>query len=171
MNQHYCFQCGTVLEVRHMDHREREVCPACGWVYYPQLKVGAAVIIEAENKLLLLQRNHEPWKGSWMLPAGYVEADEDPMDAARREVFEELGLTVEIKGLYKTWYATNDPRGKIVSFFYFAEIVSGEMHLNEEIRAAEYFSWRDIPSYLTKSAHDLVIAEWQAAAKQKESRS
>ena len=97
---HYCFQCGTQLELRIRDNREREICPACDWVYYAQLKVGAAVLIEQDGKLLLLKRNHEPWKGTWMVPAGYVEADEDPKDAAVREVLEETGLEVEIGDLY-----------------------------------------------------------------------
>ena len=165
---HYCFQCGHVLEVRHMDHKDREVCPACGWIHYAHLKVGAAMIVEENNRLLLLQRNHEPWKGSWMLPAGYVEADEDPMDAARREVFEEANLIVDDVKFVKAYYFSDDPRGNGVSFVYKAGAVSGEMRINDEASAARYFSWNDIPSYLTKGGHDQVIAEWQEQAQQRE---
>ena len=46
---HYCFQCGTQLELQLRDNREREVCRACDWVYYAQLKVGAAVLIEQDT--------------------------------------------------------------------------------------------------------------------------
>jgi 8-oxo-dGTP pyrophosphatase MutT (NUDIX family) len=38
---------------------------------------------------LLLERTHEPFKGRWNLPAGYVEADESPVQAALRETCEE----------------------------------------------------------------------------------
>jgi len=164
---HYCFQCGTVLETRFLDHREREVCPACDWVYYAQLKVGAAVIIEKDNKLLLLQRAHEPWVGSWMIPAGYVEADEDPKDAAIREVREETGLEVELSDLIKTYYFTDDPRGNGISFVYKATKVSGTMQINSEATNAQYFAPDEIPVYLTLGGHDTMIADWCANVKQK----
>jgi hypothetical protein len=38
----------------------------------------------ADGRLLLLQRSRDPWRGAWNLPAGYVEADEDPARAAGR---------------------------------------------------------------------------------------
>ncbi len=168
---HYCFQCGTQLELRFIDNREREVCPACGWVYYAQLKVGAAVIIEQDNKLLLLQRAHEPWVGSWMIPAGYVEANEDPKDAAKREVFEETGLEVELSELVKTYYFADDPRGNGISFIYRATKVSGEMQINSEAISAQYFAPDEIPEYLTLGGHNKMITEWCLNAKQKETSS
>jgi len=168
---HYCYRCGNELEVQFMDHREREVCPNCGWVYYVQLKVGAAVIIEQDNKLLLLKRAHEPWLGSWMIPAGYVEADEDPKDAAKREVFEEAGLDVELGDLVKTYYFDDDPRGNGVAFVYGAKNVSGEISLNGEATDARYFAHDEIPSFLTKGGHDRIIAEWRVQAQQRETAS
>jgi len=164
---HYCFQCGTQLELQLRDNREREVCSACGWVYYAQLKVGAAVIIEQDNKLLLLQRAHEPWVGSWMIPAGYVEADEDPRDAAMREVREETGLEVELGELFHVYYFADDPRGNGVAFMYKAEKISGEIKINGESSSAKYFQWHEIPSDLTKGGHDKMIMEWQRKAQQK----
>ena len=165
---HYCYHCGSELVPRFLDHRAREVCSACGWVHYAQLKVGAAVIIEQNNKLLLLQRAHEPWVGSWMIPAGYVEADEDPRDAAIREVLEETGLRVELGDLVKTYYFADDPRGNGVAFVYKAIKVSGEISINGEATFAQYFSHDEIPSYLTKGGHDKIIAEWRLKSQQKE---
>ncbi len=170
MTTHYCFQCGHELESCQIDYRDREVCPACNWVHYVQLKVGAAMLIERENQLLLLQRNHEPWKGSWMLPAGYVEADEDPKDAVHREVFEETGLTIESSEFSHVYYFSDDPRGNGVAFVYKANSFSGEIKLNEESNAARYFVWNEIPSYLTKGGHDQIIAEWQNLARLRDSQ-
>jgi ADP-ribose pyrophosphatase YjhB (NUDIX family) len=103
-----------------------------------------------------------------MLPAGYVEADEDPLDAAKREIFEEANLIVDDVRFVKVYYFSDDPRGNGVSFVYKARVVSGEMRINDEASAARYFSWKDIPSYLTKGGHDQVIAEWQEQAQQRE---
>ena len=168
---HYCYQCGQELEIRWMDHREREVCPACGWVYYAQLKVGAAALVEKDGKLLLLQRSYEPWQGSWMVPAGYVEADEDPKDAAVREVREETGLDVELGDLLDVYYFDDDPRGNGVAFVYRAEQIHGELRINAESRAAEFFHWHEIPSDLSKGGHDKMIRKWSHQAQQKESHS
>jgi len=165
---HYCFQCGTQLEIRMRDNREREICPACDWVYYAQLKVGAAVLIEQDGKLLLLKRNHEPWTGTWMVPAGYVEVDEDPKDAAIREVREETGLEVEIGELHNVYYFDDDPRGNGVSFVYKAEKVSGEISLNSESTEARFFRWDEIPPELTFGGHDKMIRSWRDQMQQSE---
>jgi len=166
---HYCFQCGSKLEVRHMDHRDREVCPACDWVYYAQLKVDAAVLIEQDGRLLLLRRNYEPWTGTWMMPAGYVEADEDPRNAAIREVYEETGLEVVLGELLDVYYFDDDPRGNGVTFVYLAEKISGEIRINGESSIARYFHWREIPAELSKGAHDKMIMAWRTKAQQRES--
>ena len=160
---HYCYQCGRELEVRLLDHRERETCPKCGWVHYLQLKVGAAVIIEQDGKLLLLQRAHEPWVGSWMIVAGYVEADEDPKNAAVREAREETGLVVEIGDLFKTYYFDDDPRGNGIVFVYKATKVSGALQLNDEATDARYFTSDEIPEYITKAGQDKIINAWREA--------
>lgn len=162
---HYCYQCGTELVLQFIDHREREVCPKCSWVHYAQLKVGAAVIIENDdNELLLLQRVHEPWRGSWMIPAGYVEVDEDPKDAARREVFEETGLRVELDDLLTAYYFDDDPRGNGVAFVYKATKITGELHINDEASDAQFYAADEIPAYLTKGGHDRIIGKWQIQA-------
>ena len=145
-----------------MDNREREICPACDWVYYAQLKVGAAVLIEQDGRLLLLRRNHEPWKGTWMVPAGYVEADENPRIAAVREVREETGLEVVVGDLHQVFYFDDDPRGNGVSFVYKAEEIFGEINLNNESTEARFFRWNEIPSELTLGGHNKMIAEWCA---------
>lgn len=168
MTTHYCFQCGTKLDSRFIENREREICPACGWIYYAQLKVGAAVLIEDGGKLLLLQRSYEPWKGTWMVPAGYVEADEDPVDAAIREVREETGLVVELGALFHVYYFDDDPRGNGVAFVYKAEKISGNMKINGESIDAKYFRWDEVPSALSKGGHDKMILEWKRQAQQKE---
>lgn len=94
----FCSECGALLEVRELEHRPRVCCPQCGRVYYAQLKVGAGAWIEREGRLLLLRRAREPFKHCWNLPAGYVEADESPVQGVLREVREETGLQVVVEG-------------------------------------------------------------------------
>ncbi len=69
-----------------------EIAPAG---FTPQVEV-AACYLEINNKLLLLQRAHgklEP--GKWGVPAGKLENNEAPENAAERELLEETGISLE----------------------------------------------------------------------------
>ena len=51
-------------------------------------------VIDAERRVLLL-RTHDPQRSGselWELPGGGLEADEVPVDGARRELYEETGI-------------------------------------------------------------------------------
>lgn len=163
----YCLKCGSGLDIRLLDGRDREICERCGWVYYPQLKVGAGVLIEKDGCLLLLQRAHEPWKGYWNIPAGYVEVDENPIDAVRREALEETGLDVEIGELIGVYYFDDDPRGNGIMFVYLAKSVSGQLKIDDEASFARYFSCQDIPENLAGAGDNRVIGEWRLKAQAK----
>ena len=58
-----------------------------------------AVLVEDDGQVLLVRRANEPQRGLWTLPAGFVDAGEDPVLAAERECLEETGLRVKITGL------------------------------------------------------------------------
>lgn len=62
--------------------------------FNPQVQV-AACYLEIDNKLLLLQSTStksEP--ETWGVPAGKLEKNESPEEAARRELFEETGISI-----------------------------------------------------------------------------
>lgn len=55
----------------------------------------AAVYITVNGKILLLQLgDSKKEKGSWGVPAGKLEAHEQPLDAACRELLEETGISI-----------------------------------------------------------------------------
>lgn len=143
------------------DEREREVCPRCGWVYYPQQKLSAAGLVVKNDRLLLVRRASDPWKGCWYLPAGYVEVDEDPAEAARREVLEETGLHVRVSRLLDGYYFDDDPRGNGFLLVYACHIREGELILTPETNEAGYFSREQIPQPLAGAAHARAILDWQ----------
>ena len=61
----------------------------------PVLGVGA-VVLDADGRVLLVKRGHEPLKGEWSLPGGGVELGETLEAAVAREVLEETGLSVDV---------------------------------------------------------------------------
>jgi len=94
-DQLHCLLCGKMLQPILIEARMRQKCNDCGWIYYPQLKVTAGVMVEAEGRILLVQRGNDPWKNHWYLPAGYVEDDESPRHTAEREAFEKLVMKLK----------------------------------------------------------------------------
>jgi len=56
----------------------------------------AACYLEIDGQLLLLECSpSKPEPGKWGVPAGKLEADETPEQAAKRELFEETGILIE----------------------------------------------------------------------------
>ena len=156
----YCYQCGSALEKRLLENRQRESCPACGWIHYRQLKVAAAALIEEQGKLLLLQRAQPPWQGCWNLPAGYVEVDEDPARAAERETQEECGLLVEAIQLLDALFFDDDPRGNGLLLVYRCRARGGKLQSSSEAPQLGFFSTKDLPEPLTGAGHSQVIQNW-----------
>jgi len=66
--------------------------------WYPQLPIVAVhALIFEEGRILLVKRSKEPSKGRWSLPGGRIELGEAIYEAARREVFEECSIEIEIE--------------------------------------------------------------------------
>ncbi len=87
------------------------------------------VIRTSDERFLVLREAGRPW---WNFPGGKVEADESPMEAARRELLEEVGLDADPAALELVSHGVFDVLGvPWEGFFYFAHRVSGEAEPRE----------------------------------------
>lgn len=57
---------------------------------YP--RVGVALILEKDGKVLLVRRQGSHGAGSWATPGGHLDFGESPTDCAVREMKEEVGI-------------------------------------------------------------------------------
>jgi 8-oxo-dGTP diphosphatase len=57
--------------------------------------VGVGGVVVHDNRVLLVQRGHEPALGQWSIPGGLIDVGETLREAVIREVREETGLEVE----------------------------------------------------------------------------
>jgi 8-oxo-dGTP diphosphatase len=121
------------------------VCPACGWIYFPDPKVAAGVIVEKDGQVLLVRRAGDPARGLWSFPAGFVDAFEDPARAAERECLEETGLVVEVTGLHEIISGREHERGADILLVYHARITGGELQAGDDADRAEFFPKEDLP--------------------------
>lgn len=62
----------------------------------PPVCAVAAIVFDAQRRVLVIQRGAPPAAGLWSLPGGKVEAGEPLIQAVAREVVEETGLVVEV---------------------------------------------------------------------------
>lgn len=141
----FCPRCGTAVEYRIKFGAQRPVCPACGYIHFQDPKVAAAVLVEKDSRVLLVRRVNEPFRGLWTLPAGFVNAGEDPAEAAERECHEETGLTVRITRVHDVIAGREHERGADFVIVYFAEVVSGEMMASDDADAVEWFERENLP--------------------------
>ncbi len=141
----FCPLCGTKLVIWSRSKEDRLSCPACGWVYYADPKVAAAVLVEQNNQVLLTRRVNEPFRGMWSLPAGFVNAYEDPARAAERECLEETGLVVTVTGLLDVVSGREHPRGADFIIIYRAEISGGKLSAGDDADQVGFFDRGQLP--------------------------
>ena len=90
----YCPYCGSAQFV--WDGVKSFRCADCTKKLYINAAAAVAVIIENERgEILLTRRAHEPSKGALDLPGGFTDMLETAEEAARREIKEELNLTLD----------------------------------------------------------------------------
>ena len=132
---------------------------------HPIFSVTADVVPLAlddrELSVLLVERGRPPHQGSWALPGGFVDIDEDLEAAARRELAEETGLQVEHLPMWQLGaYGApdRDPRGRVVSVAYVVVVPPGSRPVASDDAADA--QWRPVDG-LTGLAfdHDAILRD------------
>ncbi len=141
----YCPRCGSTLVSQEHSGKLRPTCPQCRWVYFPDPKVAVAVLVMKNDAVLLVQRMFEPQKGQWTMPSGFVDAGEDPMEAARRECLEETGFTLQNLQLLDVLFSQEHPRGASILIIYRADIQSGDLQPGDDANQAAFFNLNHLP--------------------------
>jgi len=157
----YCPVCGTKLKLRERTGAIRPVCPHCDHTVYFDPKVAVAVCILQDDKILLIRRGNEPMRHLWAMPAGFMDYDEDPQAAARREVLEETGLEVHIDRLLDVFHTPNDGGMANIVIVYAASITGGRMQTDDDADDVAWFRREDVPEVAFLPSQT-IVARWQA---------
>jgi NAD+ diphosphatase len=140
-----CPRCGAELE------REagRVSCGACGFVFYANAApTASALCLDGDRRLLLARRAHEPFRGLWDTPGGFVEEDENPLDALRRELREETGLEIEPLEFFGVWldrYGAGDDDRVTMNLFWTVRVVGGVERPADDVDALRWFPLDRLP--------------------------
>jgi NAD+ diphosphatase len=120
---------------------------------HPQFAVTAgAIITDNLGRVLLLKHRFRPGTG-WGLPGGFMAEGEQPEDALRRELREEVGLEVENVKLFTTRAFKVPMQVEIV---FTAQAIGDTSELNYEIQKAGWFLLNELPPELPKDQAQLI---------------
>jgi ADP-ribose pyrophosphatase YjhB (NUDIX family) len=140
-----CPRCAAELEHAF----ERVECPACGFVAHSnsETTVGALVVDE-EGRLLLVRRARDPNGGTWDVPGGFLNEDEHPLDALRRELLEETGLAVEPADFVDVRldrYGTGEDAATTLNLYWTARVTGGRAEAGDDAAELRWFPRDELP--------------------------
>lgn len=162
-NFKFCPKCGSNLakKLLKQEQTERLVCQNCGFIFYINPVPAVAVILMNNQEIVLVKRKYEPCKGTWSLPAGFMEFDETTERTAIREAKEETNLDIAIKELFGVFTGFDDPRIHVVVIVYWGEIVNGEMKAGDDAEQVKFFPLNDLPENIAFTAHRVILEKLQ----------
>jgi 8-oxo-dGTP diphosphatase len=142
----FCPQCGGPTVPRQVGGREREACPICNRTYFHNpVAAAAAVILDAEGRILLCHRSSSVFRGRWSIPAGFCEEDETIEACAVREAREETGLEVQLVDILDANSGFEVAGRPVVGVYFRAVAIGGEIAPGDDVDDARYFALDEVP--------------------------
>ena len=120
-----------------------------------------AVVKDAQGRLLLIKRGHEPGAGLWSLPGGRIEAGETDAEALVREMLEETGLRVEPGRLLGSVKRPGRDGDVIDIRDYAATVVSGTLRAGDDAADARWVSVADLGSLAVTEGLIEALTAWR----------
>ena len=111
----------------------------------------AAIIFDEMGQILLFKHTYR--KFEWGLPAGGLEHYEQPIDAIKREFFEESGMQIQVERLLTAISAREDHH---IGMIYLCRIVCGEFKKLLEISDMKYFPVNELPNMMLTTEKELI---------------
>jgi 8-oxo-dGTP diphosphatase len=135
--------------------------------HYPdQPLVGVGAIVFKGEAVLLVRRGQEPARDSWSLPGGLVELGETLEAAITRELAEETGVTVSLRGISAVLERIfPDPDGRIAYHYvlvdYLCDYRQGELTPGSDVTAAQFVPLADLAGFdLPRYTADVIRRAW-----------
>lgn len=140
----YCPVCQSPMISKIVDHCDRLVCssPKCEFIFWNSPVPVVAGIIETDKGIVLAKNN--AWTGDiYSLITGFINPNESPIEAIKRECKEELNLTaldVGLVGIYPF-----EQRNQIILVYHVQ--AEGDIFINNELHSFKIFSRQELRNW------------------------
>lgn len=146
MQKNYCPFCANPLTDRFVEGRTRRYCTACAEpIYENPVPACCTVVVDPEERLLLVKRNVPPKIGEWCLPGGFMEVCETPEATALRELKEETGVSGKIDRLLGVTSHSSGIYGSVLITGYLVRNFSGTPIPGDDADDVHFFAMDDLP--------------------------
>ena len=153
----FCHYCSTPLEERHIEGRKRLYCVTCQLpIYENPVPAACVVLVDDQQRVLLVKRNVAPKEGQWCLPGGFIECGETTEQAALRELQEETGLTGRIHSLIGVTTSPGTLYRSIIIVGYVVTHFSGSAEAGDDASAVGFFNQKDLPEIAFESHRSFI---------------
>jgi 8-oxo-dGTP diphosphatase len=123
------------------------------------IPVSLAFITNADKHVLMTQRAKDSdMAGYWEFPGGKIEAQETPEEALKRELFEELGISIDSPRFIKT-LRHDYPHRTVLLYVYHVTNYTGRIHCCEKQQAMRWVAVEDIAQYRLLEAGFRLISD------------
>ena len=113
---------------------------------------AGAIIFNEHDQVLLLKHPFRAGSG-WGLPGGFLKHGEQPIEALRRELEEEIKLPINHVEIF---YARSFRRPKQIEILFTAETHALPTPQSIEVESAVWFDTQELPAGLPKDQKELV---------------
>lgn len=136
----FCPHCASPMADKVDNMATRKCCPACGYIQYRNPLPGVSILIIEDGKILLGKRGPASFRpGTWCLPGGFIEFEEDFISAAHREITEETGLEIAIDSIVNVVSNFLSGRLHTIVVVLRATIRGGRLQAGDDLEALEWF--------------------------------
>jgi 8-oxo-dGTP diphosphatase len=135
----HCPSCGRPLVMRQSGDRLRPACSNCGFVQYRNPAPTVSVLVLDAERVLLGKRGGSPGQGTWSLPSGYVDYEEDFLTTAIRETKEETGLDIEVCSIINVVSSFVSPRYHFLGIYVAARVLGSELAAGDDLEEVAWF--------------------------------
>jgi 8-oxo-dGTP diphosphatase len=115
-------------------------------------RIGCAVLVQDGDRLLLGVRAKEPFRGKWIIPGGGIRFLEKFEQAAAREIEEETGLEIELRGVVDIQEIVTPPDEHRVVVYCTATRKGGVLRSGSDLSGARFFTRDEVRALVAQRA-------------------